>query len=254
MSRLILGLVTGLTFVGLSPQGALAADMPVKAPAAPPVWSATGFYAGLNGGYSWGRSATDVTVVTGVVPSFSLSEGMNGWVGGGQIGYNFQFNRNWLLGFEADIQGTGQKGSVPVTAFGGTGSGSLTQELPWFGTARARLGIEPSDHMLVYVTGGLAYGDVKSTAMATNPTPPPSVVVGTFNNTPLGWTLGIGTEWWIGPQWSVKAEYLYMDFESFTFAGLAVGGPPNPHTSHVTDSIVRVGVNLHLGGPLLAHE
>jgi outer membrane immunogenic protein len=254
MNRLVLGLAAGLALTVWLPQGASAADMPVKAPTAPPLWSLTGFYAGLNGGYSWGRSSTDVTVVSGGTPSFSLSENMNGWVGGGQVGYNFQFNRSWLLGIEADIQGTGQKGTVPVTAFA-VGSGSLTQELPWFGTVRARLGVEPADHALLYVTGGLAYAGIKSTAMATSPGPPPATVVGTFNNTAVGWTIGVGAEWWLRPQWSVKAEYLYMDFASFGFAGLAVGGTPaNPHTSHVTDNIFRVGVNFHLGGPMLAGD
>jgi outer membrane immunogenic protein len=248
MNRRVLGLLACLALTGLSPHRVSAADMPLKAPPAQPVSSWTGFYAGINGGYSWGSSSTDVTVVTGFTPSFSLSERMNGWLAGGQIGYNFQFNRNWLLGFEADIQGTGQKGTVPVTAFA-PGSGSLTQELPWFGTVRTRLGVEPSDRSLLYVTGGLAYAGIKSTAMATNPGPPPATAVGTTNNTPIGWTVGTGAEWWLLPQWSIKAEYLYIDFAKFTFLGLPLGGPPNPHTSHVTDSIFRVGANFHFGGP-----
>jgi outer membrane immunogenic protein len=251
MDRFVFGLIAGLALIASSPQRASAADMPVKAPAAAPVWSWTGFYAGVNGGYSWGHSSTDVT---GVVPSFSLSESMNGWVGGGQIGYNFRFDRKWLLGFEADIQGTGQKGTAPVTAFT-VGSGSLTQELPWFGTARARLGVEPFEHTLVYLTGGLAYAGITSTAMANTPGPPPSTVVGTVHNTSAGWTIGVGTEWWLRPRWSVKAEYLYMDFSTFNFLGLALGGGPAPlHTSHLTDSIFRIGVNLHLGDPLLARD
>jgi len=121
---------------------------------------------------------------------------MNGWLGGGQIGYNFQFDRNWLLGFEADIQGTGQKGTVPVTTFA-VGSGSLTQELPWFGTVRARLGVAPFERSVLYATGGLAFARIKSTAMATTPGPPAATAVGTANDTSVGWTIGVGTEWWL---------------------------------------------------------
>jgi opacity protein-like surface antigen len=106
------------------------ASMVVKAPppAPVPVYSWTGFYAGGNIGYSWGNANTDVVGngtqdslnLAGFGPMFisnpfdfaaSNSARPNGVIGGGQIGYNYQFSPNWVLGFEADIQGSGQRGS-----------------------------------------------------------------------------------------------------------------------------------------------
>src|SRR5580704_5276746 len=105
---------------------------------------------------------------------FSTSQHMDGVLGGAQIGYNVQFNKSWVAGLEADFQGTGQRGSAtfpPITeVFAGiavttvTTTGTLTQKMPWFGTFRARLGAEPSSNLLLYVTGGLAYAEIKSTA------------------------------------------------------------------------------------------
>ena len=87
-----------------------------------------------------------------------------GILGGGQVGYNWQ-SGNWVTGFEADIQGTGQRGSgtifcpagvcavLPVTA-------SITEKLDWFGTVRGRLGWTVTPEMMIYATGGLAYGEL----------------------------------------------------------------------------------------------
>jgi outer membrane immunogenic protein len=251
---------------------AFAADMALKAPPpAAPWYDWTGFYAGVNGGYSWGRSSTAVTATT-VVPStlvFPLSQSMNGGLGGGQIGYNWQFNKNWLWGLEADIQGTGQRGTAQAPNFlfvpapgavalpNVTATGTLAQKLPWFGTVRARLGVEPSDHWLLYVTGGLAFGQVNSTATATTSTAFPGGPVlasaastATANTTRVGWTIGAGAEWVISGPWTAKVEYLYMDLgtinNAFAFTGLAGGGFATAATSsHITDNILRVGVNYH---------
>src|SRR5580704_18713994 len=92
-------------------QSATAADLALKAPPPPPIvdeW--TGWYAGLNLGGSWGRSLTTYTGA-GFAP-FATSQHMDGVLGGGQIGYNWQFNRSWVIGVEADIQGTGERGSA----------------------------------------------------------------------------------------------------------------------------------------------
>jgi outer membrane immunogenic protein len=123
--------------------------------------------------------------------------------------------------------------------------------MPWFGTVRGRLGVEPSEHWLLYVTGGLAYAQIKSTA-ATNlvaMTPGGTFTAATsssVNNDRAGWTAGVGAEWMFAKQWSAKVEYLYMDYghinDGFTGVGaLAVLGI----NSHVTDNVVRAGVNLH---------
>ena len=186
---------------------------------------------------------------------------MDGVLGGAQVGYNVQFNRTWLAGLEADFQGTGQRGSAtfpPITEiFAGaavttvTTTGTLTQKMPWFGTVRGRLGVEPSSNVLLYVTGGLAFAQIKSTAAisATVAAPGGTATFGTsssVNNDRAGWTAGAGAEWMFAKQWSAKVEYLYMDYghinDGFTGVGtLAVLGI----SSHVTDNVLRAGVNLH---------
>jgi outer membrane immunogenic protein len=244
-----------------------AADMPLKAPPLPPAFDWSGWYVGGNLGYSWGRSWSSVNGTTNLPSTFAFTTAtdMDGWLGGGQIGYNWQFNRSWLFGVEADIQGTGQRGTAYAPTFTFTpppgvavlptvsATGSLAQKLPWFGTVRGRLGFEPSDHWLLYATGGLAYGEVDSTATATTTAGPISLASSSsVNNTRLGWTVGAGAEWWLWDRWSAKAEYLYMDLghitNTFTFTGLGMGGFATASiNSHITDNIFRVGVDYHFG-------
>jgi outer membrane immunogenic protein len=256
---------------------AIAADLPAapvyKAPViAPAPWyDWTGFYVGLNAGYSWGRAVTDYSVAG--VPLVSTTTSMNGWVGGGQAGYNWQFNRNWIFGIEADLQATGQKGTlllpnsppcplvviavVPCTIT----SGGVEQKLPWFGTARARLGFEPADRWMLYVTGGFAFGEVDTTATvntvttagAGGPVTGTASAVASSNVTRAGWTVGGGAEWVISGPWTAKVEYLYVDLGTVTntFAGLGALAPLAA-SSRVTDNIVRFGVNYRFGGPVVA--
>lgn len=176
---------------------AMAADMPVKAPLAPAAspYSWTGFYAGGNIGYSWGRSASSLSFVdatSGAILSASDAKfDLNGVIGGVQIGRNWQTN-NWVWGLEADFQGSGQKGSGSAACAGGSLAGgapgfsgactaghigdtapfdvaalpvnsTLEQKLDWFGTVRGRVGPTITPTILVYATGGLAYGRVNST-------------------------------------------------------------------------------------------
>ncbi len=263
MKRIFLASATLVAFAALS--GANAADMALKAPpkAAPPPCTWCGFYVGLNGGYSFGR-ASDSTTLTGtpVVPALLTgSDHLNGWVGGGQIGYNWQVDPRWLFGVEADIQATGQRGSETLPTFiaggfpfapGDSITGNYTQKLPWFGTARLRLGYEPSDTWLLYVTGGVAFGEVRNTlnlSVTTN-LPGPALVTtaqsASVSNNRTGWTVGAGSEWMLSPAWSAKLEYLYIDLGSFTDTYVGAGFVPTFTTSsHVTDNIVRAGINYH---------
>ena len=116
MKRLLIGIAAVTSMLATS---ALAADLPArtytKAPAyVEPIYDWTGFYIGLNGGYSWGRSSdtSSLTNTAGTVLFASADKSnLNGVVGGGQIGYNWQFNRSWVFGLEADINATGQDGT-----------------------------------------------------------------------------------------------------------------------------------------------
>ncbi len=266
---------------------ALAADLPVRTYTKAPVYvdpgyNWTGFYIGLNGGYSWGNASN--TIVT-TVPLASASQHMDGWVFGGQAGYNWQFNRSWVFGLEGDIDATGQDGTglfgpsttavtvvppivgalaLPTRTTTTTATGSLEEKLSWLATFRGRIGVLPSDRVLLYVTGGLAVGEVKTTAGATTTTttalsfgtPPGPTSVSSLaasSSTQAGWTIGAGVEGAIGGNWTAKLEYLYVDLGTVdnTFAGTAPFAPVTT-SAHFTDNILRAGVNYLFGAPVVA--
>jgi outer membrane immunogenic protein len=236
---------------------ALAADIPLKAPP-PPVWSWTGFYIGGNVGYSWGSANWSYSD-----PSFTGtntgSQKLDGFIGGLQIGYNWQLNPMWVLGVEADIQGSGEKGSSSFSDpyfcdFCGGGSeqavdGTVSSAIRWFGTARARAGVLVSPTMLLYGTGGLAYGGINTSGsfFDTAPGCTPAICNWAFSQTAtkLGWTVGGGVEGAIANSrnWTWKVEYLYLNFGSLS--GSSFGADPLAYSwsTSVTDNVVRVGVN-----------
>lgn len=250
-------------------QPALAADMAVKAPivAAPIAYSWTGFYIGANVGYAWGRTNDDVNFLPtaaafGALP-FSVSSNMNGVLGGVQAGYNVQFDRA-VLGFEADIDAADIKGSqflTPLSPFVGAPVPgwfhSGNQRMDWFGTFRARLGYTPVDRWLFYVTGGLAYGEVKSTSFTSFTPLPPFQYAASTSSWRAGWTVGAGGEWAFADNWNVRLEYLHYDLGT---SQDATAQPLAPNglfavTNHWTTrgDLVRVGVNYKFGGaPLVA--
>jgi outer membrane immunogenic protein len=255
---------------------ALAADLPArtytKAPImAEPVYNWTGFYIGGNVGYSWGRSSDTSSLTNGAGTTLFTSGGssnLDGVLGGGQIGYNWQV-QNWVWGFEADIQGTDERGSRDLTCPTGVctppivgalvvpGAAvpiTLNQKIDWFGTVRARGGILVTPKVLLYGTGGLAYGGVNSSE---------TIGVGGFGfsntDTRVGYTVGAGIEGAIGGNWTAKLEYLYVDLGrtsgafATTIPALGGGTLTSFYSSHVTDNVLRVGVNYKFtSGPVVA--
>ena len=129
---------------------------------------------------------------------------VNGVLGGGQAGYNWQ-RQNWLLGIEADLQASDERSNGAICTVAGCPPGSLlfntSYRLDWFGTLRGRVGFLPTQQLLLYATGGLAYGHIA----ANEPTVPLS-----WGDTRAGWTVGVGGEVALGPHWSIKLEYLYI--------------------------------------------
>jgi outer membrane immunogenic protein len=239
-----------------------------------PVWNWSGFYIGINGGYSWGRSSRDlnffnplngVTIATGTGGGRDL----NGGLFGGQVGYNWQAS-NWVFGLEADAQWTGQRGSTtvlcpvagcfPTVVPGGTVA-SLEDKLQWFATFRGRVGVTVTPSVLLYATGGGAWGEVQSTLGlgGFTATGIPVTVAGTTSTDRFGWTVGAGIEAMFSPNWSAKIEYLYLDMGSIsnsvvlpTAAGFPLGANV---TSRITDNIIRAGINYHFSagpGPVVA--
>ena len=194
---------------------ALAADLgtkPIyKAPVLAPVFSWTGWYIGGNAGYGWGEN-TNATVFTdyGWDAPPNPNSKPKGLIGGGQIGYDWQVT-NWVWGLVADFQGTDIKDST--TAFSIAPDGvtpqvkSLSEKLDFLGTVRGRLGWA-ANNWLFYGSGGLAYGDVRSTLSFSEPG---NFAVGSKSETRAGWAAGGGVNYAFTPNWIVGVDYLHYD-------------------------------------------
>ncbi len=284
MDRLSSALIAAVATLA-STQIANGADLPVKAPVAvaAPEYNWTGFYFGANVGGGWGSRdvayspndpmATEVFSIGGMPPSASFNS--SGALGGLQLGYNRQFNRNWLIGVETDFDWSGIKGSGSTGGFI-LGSAVVVprpftatadERIKWFGTVRARLGYLPTDHVLAYVTGGLAYGQVEHTGnyaiavgtMGINSgfsfscTAGTTCFTGSSTGVVGGWALGGGIEYAFWQKCTVKAEYLYvsMDSKSVTETALAISTPGtmlasfDANYSRTNFNVTRVGLNYH---------
>jgi outer membrane immunogenic protein len=178
-----------------------------------------------------------------------------------QGGYNWQ-KQNWVFGIEADIQITGQKGDTNFFCPGGVcttatflpaatliDSSTLNKKLKWFGTLRLRGGMTVTPTVLAYLTGGHAVGghQVRRGAEWLLRRPPVSAPF-SASNTKFGWTVGAGIEGQLSGRWTGKIEYLYIDFGAADLTALLpTNAPPLAvnFSSHITDNILRVGVNYH---------
>jgi outer membrane immunogenic protein len=257
-----------------------AADMAAKAPmmAAPVVYASpwSGFYVGLNVGGAWGQfdpttstvfSPTGYFATTSVPAIAAVGDqriNPSGFTGGVTAGYNWQAS-NWVLGVETDFNYLGLKGSATggavypccaPTAFTVTSSSSTD----WLFTLRGRAGILVTPALLLYGTGGLAIANVKSSFIFTD-TFATAAASGSLDTTRVGWTAGVGGEYALMSNWSVKAEWLYVDLgrESTSTHNLTAFTPPIAfptntftHSVDLKANIVRVGLNYKFGGPVVA--
>jgi outer membrane immunogenic protein len=212
---------------------ALAADLGTrppayKAPALVPVFSWTGWYIGGNVGYGWGES-TSPTVTTndpfttfesGAFPSLKPK----GFIGGGQIGYNWQVNPSWVIGLEADFQGADIKasGSNLVSSQIAVGVTSLSEKLDFLGTGRVRLGYA-AGNWLFYGSGGVAYGNVKSELDFVSSLG--NLVAGSRSETRVGWAGGGGIDYAWTPNWIVGVDYLHYDLGHTSVTGVDAFSP-----------------------------
>jgi outer membrane immunogenic protein len=274
MRRLSTRLIVAISTLALA-QMATAADMAVKAPPpAAPVCVWCGWYIGLNAGWV-GSANNNITntgtdtgdfgfgsllTIFGAIPG-SISDSLSGFIGGGQIGYNWQTG-NVVAGVEADFDGASAKKTVNAV-FPGTDvvfpiTTIYRSQLDWLSTLRGRLGFMASPNVLLFVTGGLAVGEVKTANAATCPEflPPCSAEATTANtNTSIraGGTAGGGIEWMVAPHWSIKAEYLYASLGrtnstiTYNYPFLGVTTAVSSLTSSVRNNynIARAGVNWH---------
>jgi outer membrane immunogenic protein len=255
-------LTTALTAPGLAAD--LGARTYTKAPAVAPVSNWSGLYVGGNLGYGWGSGNTDFSSPAELAFSnTTLGARSSGVIGGAQLGYNWQIG-SVVTGLEADIQGSGIKGSarapaIPTSVRDFPFESSLSSEhkLSWFGTVRGRLGVTVTPELLLYGTGGLAYGRVDASAnfFASgedfNGDPFQAQAPASVSKTKVGWTAGAGAEWMFARNWSAKLEYLYVDLGSESAIGdVTANVPIEPglkvgYTWHTRENIARVGVNYH---------
>lgn len=202
---------------------------PAPVVAAPYNW--TGVYIGGTAGYAWGHSRHCDTLAF-CTNGFSV----DGFVGGGTLGYNWQWN-DWVLGLEADFSGADAKGDTQsVPGVFGCGAGATCHtKLDWFGTVRGRVGWA-FDRFLPYVTGGYAYGRL----YADLGIPPATSASGTKS----GWTVGAGLEYALPwDHWSVKLEYLYVDLNDLFYDTAQVCGFLSCTAVDNHFSIARAGIN-----------
>jgi outer membrane immunogenic protein len=237
---------------------ARAADMPLKAAPAP-VYSWTGLYVGLNGGYGLAEDPFSQTLdAGGTVESSSINSRVtpNGGIFGGQLGYNYQ-SGHAVFGVEGDFQWSGQRDTAGcgLECLAGPGLaatlGSAEQSIKWFSTARGRLGWADNG-WLVYITGGGAWAGVDATTAFSESFG--AVTLTQSNTTSLtrgGWVLGAGTEVRISGPWSAKFEYLFMDLggisDTLTVTAPGFGTVASLTTnSKIQDHIIRAGLNYKL--------
>ena len=246
---------------------ALAADIPVRTPyykapgvVAPVVYNWSGFYVGGNIGY--GRMETDTTIIsgtttfpTGTVLTSARSKGV---LGGGQIGYNWQWG-NWVLGFEGEYDAANLNGTARSVGVG-AGFSDATYQAKWIGLATGRLGYA-WNNWLLYAKGGGAWvrNDAGSNTFTAGGT---LTTVTSGRETRDGWTIGGGIEWGLGNNWSAKVEYNHIDLGSAT-VGRTVTLSTNPvllpvgtvalRTGNVDIDMVKFGLNYRFNwAPVVA--
>ena len=263
--------IASLAAVGICGPTAFAADMPIvtKAPVAVAAYNWTGWYVGVNAGGTWGSADTPTTTVfagPGYFASTSVasinatnqSSDFSGFTGGIQAGYNWQFNPNLVAGIEVDFNYFGNRGSNTVTNVYpccAPTSYTINAEVKtdWLFTARPRIGWA-INNWLLYLTGGVALTNLKGDFVFTD-TFAAALETGSVSKTKFGWVIGFGAEYAMLNRWSLKAEYLYVDFGqiSTTSTNLTAFVPRTPfpasvftHSVDLQSHIVRLGLNYKL--------
>lgn len=228
---MILRFTVGIAATVLLAASAQAADRTVA-----PSTNWTGFYVGAAAGQSWGVTH-QYFEPGGEGPTYDVK----GFAASGNVGYNWQVAK-FVVGAEADIS-TGLKGSAPQGTQGplgalNCGAGPCEFDTRYFGTVRGRVGVV-FDRLLVYGTGGLAYGQVRAELAGAHPI----FNKGTVRRT--GWAGGVGAEYALTPNWSAKVEYLRIDLGSFK---VGLNGALNDFGTTARFDVVRAGFNYRFSG------
>ncbi len=250
-------------------------SVPVRADPRP---SFEGAYVGLNAGAAWGSSRHETdpgcpgsavnATFCGAAPDPSAPNGAavassgtgklssTGFTGGVQAGYNWQAG-HIVYGGEADFgafdlgNSSAPTGVFPSAFLGTTYALTERMSTDWLATLRGRLGFTVMPALMLYATGGLAFTDFKFSSSyadnAVSPFFPGGTGFGSKSGVRTGWTIGGGGEWLLDQSWSIKAEYLYVDFGSQGIAVATSNTAAFTQTMHVdadfNASLARVGLN-----------
>jgi len=223
---------------------ATAADMPVKArPMAPVGYNWTGCYIGAHVGYGWGHATNTDDPSSNWFLGQAVDVNGNGLLGGGQIGCDYQFTSNFVIGIQGDLAAAGISGSTLVNAAPITVNAHAKTD--WLGTVTGRLGYS-FDSNLLYVKGGVAFahdkysGDWSAFGFS-------GTASGTDTRT--GWLLGFGLEHAFDKNWSANIEYNYTGFGTHA---VSFPVPPPGFGTYIGDisqriQTVKLGINYRFG-------
>jgi outer membrane immunogenic protein len=235
-------IVTAVALGTVTFSGAHAADLPLAAkapPLPPPVWTWTGCYGGIEGGGVMGTDRYLATTGANTGKTVSNVTSSNA-TAGGTIGCNYQFYRYFVVGIEDDISWNGLRGTAPAQKpFPATNSYSVSGN--WLDTLRGRAGFVTWDNAFIYATGGAAFGGIQNSVSS------PGGISASTNSTATGWTAGGGVEFMPFPNWSLKVEYLFVQFPTINDAFNTA--PPVGHfigvNNRLSENVIRAGLNWH---------
>jgi outer membrane immunogenic protein len=224
-------LATSAGFAAAAAPGAQAADMPLKAPSmVAPAASWAGWYIGVHAGVNWQQAHDNFDVGNGY-GSGTFSTTATGFIGGGQLGYNWQHG-NFVFGIEGDGSGLSGKGSghsgAPATPYG-----TVSNSVRWLSTVRARFGLAVGDTM-AYTTAGVAFGGVRNTFTNNS-----GAITYSDSKTKTGWAVGGGIEHMLNRNWTIGLEGLFVDLgRSNSVAGVRTNGTTTVKTTSFSNQAV----------------
>jgi outer membrane immunogenic protein len=261
MRRLQFLLLVAFAVIGFATMTS-AADLPLKTPVVqlpPGTYDWTGFYIGGNLGGGWLSNRATQTFDFVLAPVSGNTDG-SGVLGGFQEGINWQFSRTWVVGIEADWsftdagRGFSRQGltdllghTVPIS------STNMSAKLDWLASARNRLGYLVRPDLMVYGTGGVAWGKIGDQG-ATSINDAGFVYSSNVASTtiPAGWVAGGGLEWMLGSNWLLRGEYLFYHLNSQAISStnllstgvICIPGPCAPQVGTTTYSLSNINVNV----------